>query len=119
MKKTIENFIVIKGASIANNKQLITLLDKYEELNLMCYTDNETDKLVIGDPKNKELKDQMEHMIDNFKNPFEEMYHWTKGEIYDLEALAEAVTAKDNLEKNLKKLEAKKKETQADLENVN
>jgi len=34
-----------------------------------------------------DLKLQMDHMVENLKNPYEEMYHWVKGEIYDLHAL--------------------------------
>lgn len=58
-------------------------------------------------------------MIDNLKNPFEEMYHWCKGEIYDMQALCLAVASRDEIDKRLKRLEGKKKNTQADLENVN
>ena len=45
------------------------------------------------------------------KNPFAEMYHWCKGEIYDIQAVAEAIATRDNVEKDLKKLEGKKKNT--------
>jgi len=58
-------------------------------------------------------------MIENFKNPFDEMYHWCKGEIYDLQALQIAIQAREQMENQIKKLENKKKNTQADLENVN
>lgn len=61
----------------------------------------------------------MDHLIENMKNPYEEMYHWCKGEIYDLQAMCEAVAAKENLEKSHKRLEGKKMDTQKDLENVN
>jgi hypothetical protein len=33
----------------------------------------------------------MDHMVDNLKNPFDEMYNWIKGETYDLSALSDAV----------------------------
>lgn len=49
-------------------------------------------------------------MIENLKNPFDDMYHWCKGEIYDLQSLTEAVNSRDMIEKNLKRLENKKKE---------
>jgi hypothetical protein len=58
-------------------------------------------------------------MIDTMKNPFAEMYHWCKGEIYDIQAVSEAILSRENVEKELKKLESKKKSTQEDLENVN
>ena len=60
----------------------------------------------------------MQHMIENLKNPFEDMYYWCKGEIYDLQALQEALSGKENLEKKQKKQEGKKKDVQQDLDNV-
>ena len=60
----------------------------------------------------------MQHMIENLKNPFEDMYYWCKGEIYDLQALQEALQGKENLEKKQKKQEGKKKDVQQDLDNV-
>jgi hypothetical protein len=95
------------------------LLDKYEDLNMNCYTENSPDKMVLNNPEHKQLKDQMEHMVDNQKNPFDEMYHWCKGEIYDIKSIMAAVQQKDSFEKLLKKTEAKKTNTQSDLENVN
>jgi hypothetical protein len=53
----------------------------------------------------------MDHLVENLKNPFEEMYYWCKGEIYDLQALMEAVTQRDNIERDIKKMEGKKKDT--------
>lgn len=61
----------------------------------------------------------MQHVIENMKNPFEEMYHWCKGEIYDLQALMDAVASKEAVEAHQKKLESKKQTTQKDLESVN
>jgi len=84
MKKSIKEFRVTKNSAIANNKVFINLLDKYEELNLASYVDSNEDKMILGDSRNKTLKDQMDHMVDNLKNPFEELFHWCKGEIYDL-----------------------------------
>jgi hypothetical protein len=57
MKKTLENFRGLKSSAIANNKILVNLLDKYEELNLTTYVEGKSDKLVIGDSNNRELKD--------------------------------------------------------------
>jgi hypothetical protein len=50
-------------------------------------------------------------MIDEMKNPFAEMYHWCKGEIYDIQAVIEAINGRENVDKELKKMEAKKKST--------
>lgn len=52
---------------------------------MTTYVEGNQKKLVIADPENKDvIKDQMTHMIDNLKNPFNDLYHWCKGEIYDL-----------------------------------
>lgn len=60
-------------------------MDNYEEINMMQYCEKNAKKLVIIETDNKDvIKDQITHMIDNLKNPFEDMYHWCKGEIYDL-----------------------------------
>ena len=60
----------------------------------------------------------MSHTVENLKNTFTDLYHWCKGEIYDLQALRSAIEARDNLVKNEKKLQGKKKDTQKDLDNV-
>lgn len=60
----------------------------------------------------------MDHLVDNLKNPFEEMYNWCKGEHYDIEALQDSIMSRENLEAQKKKLEIKKREAQTDLDNV-
>ena len=49
MKKSIESFKAIKTNQIGSYKILVNLFDKYEELNLSTYTENNTKRLVIGD----------------------------------------------------------------------
>ena len=119
MKKQIENFKAIKNASIANYKLYFNLLDKYEEQNFMVYSENAPERLVFGSNDRDQIREQVDKMIFDMKNPFAEMYHWCKGEIYDIQAVAEAIAGRDNVEKDLKKMEGKKKNTQEDLENVN
>ena len=119
MKKSLSNFRDTRMQSIANNRVLMTLLDKYEDLNINCYTDSNPDKLVLNNPEQKQLKEQMEHMVDNQKNSFDQMYHWCKGEIYDIKAVVNAINQKDAFEKMLSKTEKRKANTEADLDNVN
>lgn len=88
MKKAIEGFRAIKTSTIANSKILQGLLNKYEELNLKQYNESNDEGYVFNNPAaNPAIKDQMDVMIDNQKNPFEDMYHWCKGEIYDVQAV--------------------------------
>lgn len=57
LKRTLSNFRDIKTQSIANNRVLMGLFDKYEDLNMNCYTENSPEKLVLNNPEHKQLKD--------------------------------------------------------------
>ena len=52
------------------------------------------------------------------KNPYIDLYHWVKGELYDLEAVRDSIKVRAETIENLRKLEAKKSSTQKDLEDV-
>ena len=55
-KDMIESSRVVKRISITHTKSFMHLIDKYEELNLKTYFDNNTMKLVFWKESNKELK---------------------------------------------------------------
>lgn len=57
MKKSLSSFRDVRMQSIANNRVLLNLLDKYEDLNINCYTDNDADKLVLNNTEPKQLKE--------------------------------------------------------------
>lgn len=57
----------------------------------------------------------MDNVRDNLKNPYEWMYLWVRGEIYDLKALKFAVEQRDLIDKQLKKSKQRLEEAQADL----
>ncbi len=118
LKVLIESSRITKRISITHSKAFMHLIDKYEELNMRTYVDNNQARLVFWKESNKDLKSQMDHLVDNLKNPFDEMYIWCKGELYDLQALQDAVDARESVEKNIKKFEQKKRDLQTDLENV-
>jgi hypothetical protein len=46
------------------------------------------------------------------------MYHWIKGEIYDVKAMAETVAGRDALEASKNKLESKKTKTETDADKL-
>ena len=52
------------------------------------------------------------------KNPYIDLYHWVKGEIYDLEAIRNSIAVRASVLENTRKLESKKMSTQKDLESV-
>ena len=65
LKRQLSAFKDNKTQSIQNGRILSGLLDKYEDLNMNCYTENSPDKLILNNPDSKQLKDQMEHMAEN------------------------------------------------------
>ena len=88
LKKNLNTYRSVKVSTISNVKILQGLFTKYEELNLKNYTDQDEESFVFNNPHSPTpIKDQMEHMADNLKNPFEDMYYWCKAEIYDLQAV--------------------------------
>lgn len=119
LKKAIQGFRNVKTTNIANVKIFQTLIGKYEDLNLSTYLNHNEKNLVFANPDYNRLSTQMEHMIENLKNPFEELYHWCKGEMYDLQALQESLAIVDSIDKKRKKFESKKNNKQEDLEKVN
>jgi len=57
-------------------------------------------------------------MVDNLKNPFFNIFHWVKGEIFDIEAVNNALQTRDYLMDKVGKSEKKRTNTQKDLSNV-
>lgn len=57
-------------------------------------------------------------MSDSLKNPYFNIYHWVKGEIFDIESIMGAIICKDKIEKSRLTKEKSKKSTQENLDNV-
>jgi len=71
------------------------MLDKYEELNLANYVEGDENKMVFGNSKSQEaehIKEAVSQMCESLKNPYFNVYHWCKGELFDIEALNAAIT---------------------------
>lgn len=45
------------------------------------------------------------------RNPYIDLYHWVKGEIYDIEAMRNAIKKRTEVAEALRNLEAKKAST--------
>ena len=88
------------------------MLDKYEELNLENYTEGDKSRMVFGNPENEvNLKEQVSGMCEHLKNPHLNLYHWAKGELFDVEAVNIALSQKDKFKERINKNEKKKKNT--------
>jgi len=112
-----------KSQSIQDYKIFLSMLDKYEELNLANYVEGDESKMVFGNTQNTEhsadtTKESVSKLCENLKNPFFNMYHWVKGEIFDIEAVNRAIGTKDKIQANINKNEKKKRSTQENLDNV-
>ena len=78
------------------------MLHKYEELNLAVYVDGDESKMVFENKKEAEtnadtIKEQVSVLCENMKNPYFNIYHWVKGEIFDIEAVNNAISKKDKI----------------------
>ena len=98
------------------------MFDKYEELNLLNYVDGRKDKMVFGNKDENsstgEVVESMNKLVSNLKNPYFNLYHWCKGELFDIEAISSALRKKDEFQAKIGNNEKKKKSTQGDLDNL-
>jgi hypothetical protein len=56
LKDLIETSRVTKRISITHSKAFMSLIDKYEEMNMRTYVDNNQARLVFWKESNKDLK---------------------------------------------------------------
>jgi hypothetical protein len=77
-----------------------------------------TKDLIFNSPDNKQLQEAMKSAGGALKNPYIDLYHWVKGEIYDLEAIRNSIAVRASVLENTRKLESNKMSTQKDLESV-
>lgn len=117
-KKQVEVSRANMNTSIANYKIIMCLLEKYEDLNLNAYCDGNEAKLVITDAYKTKFKKATDSLINSYQNPYHELYHWIKGELYDIKAMVDTVASRDNLEVNKNKLEGKKAKNENDIEKL-
>lgn len=121
LKKTKEDLAVFlsrKQAVMQNYANSANILTEYEENNLCFYTDRDTNKLVINNAENGNLIESMRHTIENLRNPFTDLYHWVKGEMYDLNAFSAALNERKAVETNVTNLKKKIVGATADIESV-
>lgn len=64
------------------------------------------------------IKENVTNMCENLKNPYFNLYHWCKGELYDIEAVNNSLTMRDKICEKIGKTEKKKRSTQGDLDNI-
>lgn len=119
LQKDVSTYMNATSQGIQDYKQFLSMLEKYEGLNFSTYVDNDESRLVFGNGDGgKDLKKQVSKLSDNLKNPYFNIYHWVKGEIFDIDSIMAAVSIKDKIEKTRLAKEKTKKSTQENLDNV-
>jgi hypothetical protein len=119
LQKEVTQYMNATSQGIQDYKQFLSMLEKYEGLNFSNYVDNDESRLVFGNVEGgKELKKEVSKLTENLKNPYFNIYHWVKGEIFDIESIMSAVTIKDKIDKTRLAKEKSKKSTQENLDNV-
>lgn len=79
LKNELAQFLTTKQLTINNYKNLARMWNIYEEVNLTAYVDMSANNLVLNHPQNGSIKDQLVSTSDKMKNPFVDVFHWTKG----------------------------------------
>jgi len=118
--KDIAQYLQSKASELSNQRLLFQIFDKYEELNLVNYEEGDTSKLVFGSSQTagNDIKESINTLTTKLRNPYFNMFHWAKGELFDLEAVLMALKQKEEISQNILKYEKKKRSTQENLDNV-
>lgn len=121
MIKQISGFMNVKNQSIQDYKIFLSMLDKYEELNLDMYVDGNPQRMVFNNQQlneGKHIKEQVSDLCDYLRNPYFNLYHWAKAELMDIESVLLALNTKDRMSEKILKNERKKIHAREDIDNV-
>lgn len=118
IKTDLSKYLMSKQRSIQAYGEMAKFTQRYEELNANNYTDMDQSKLIFHNPSNEELKNALLITGTSLRNPYIELYHWVKGELYDIEAMRNSVNMRMKVQEKLRELEGKKRDTQKDIDNI-
>lgn len=104
LKADLAGFLSKKQAVMQCYAGTAKILTDYEDLNLAQYTDLDAHKLVINSPESANLKESMLHTLENLRNPFTDLYHWVKGELYDLSAMKIVLVERQKIATRMREL---------------
>ena len=101
-----------RNQSIQDYKIFLNMLDKYEELNLNEYVEGDSSRMVFANQESGEIsiKEQVSMVCDSLRNPYFNIYHWAKGELFDIEAINNQLSTRDQIYQKIGKNEKKKKQ---------
>ena len=118
MKEELATFLSRKQLDMLSYAGTQNILAEYEETNLRYYTDNDIDKLVVRNTDANSLLESMRHTVEKLRNPFTDLYHWIKGELYDLAACSMALKERKAVQANVADLKKKIAGIKSDIESI-
>lgn len=119
MKDELANFLTRKQAVMQNYASSSNILTEYEEHNLCFYSDRDPSKLIISNNESgANFSESMRQTIESLRNPFTDLYHWVKGEMYDLAAFTAALTERKAVANAVESLKKKIVSAKSNIENV-
>lgn len=119
LKVDLATYLSKKQAVMESYAGAANQLTEYEDNNLRFYTNQAVEKLVINNPEAGNLIDNMRHTIENLRNPFTDLYHWVKGELYDLAAFTAALKERKDVATAVTSLKGKIEGAKSDIDAVN
>lgn len=119
LKNDLTKYLSTKQMVLQCYAGTANILTEYEDHNLKHYVNDDTEKLVVGNPSQSNLVESLRHTVDNLRNPFTDLFHWVKGELYDIAAFSAALNERKNVIKKVDELKKKIVSTQQDITNVN
>jgi sorting nexin-1/2 len=111
IKNDLSRYLMSKQRSIQAYGEMAKFTQRYEELNVTHYMDMNPDKLIFTNPNDSTLRDGIIICAQSLRNPYIDLYHWVKGELYDLEAMKTSIASRQQVVENRNKLEGKKLST--------
>ena len=118
MKNDIAGYLTDKQMLIKGYAGTAASLAAYEDNNLNYYVESDPSKLVVNNMEQGNLIESLRHTVENLRNPFTDLYHWVKGEIYDLAAFQAALNELKNAANAVESVKKKIAQAKADVENI-
>jgi hypothetical protein len=119
MQADIAQYLTKKQMLINAYSGSATTLTQYEETNLTYYVDQQQDKLVVNNSDGgSNLIESLKHTVENLRNPFTDLYHWLKGEIYDLNAFSVALQECKAVQTGVENVVKKIATAKSDVDNI-
>ncbi|TNV81241.1 hypothetical protein FGO68_gene10278 [Halteria grandinella] len=118
--------VPIKEQEVYHYKNFVDFLCKYEDLNHRAQTAGSLDpnqstpaEAIVNAPEGAHLKDLLATTAANARNPFIYMRNWVKQQIFELQALMQAITCQINVEKQRQNTIAKIQKKKETIEKLN